>query len=128
MLQEGPRPLRKPGTRRYYRGRFQKSNLLRRPANQSRRKTQMDEPLHPSSLSEILDRTAHIYRSRFLVFLGIAVIPTAALLVLAGGAILVVVQWGSKGGGSISPAAVGILLIAFTVGLVLVVLPILLGV
>src|SRR5580704_7794061 len=89
MLQEGPRPLRKPGTRRYYRGRFQKSNLLRRPANQSRRKTQMDEPLHPSGLSEILDRTAQIYRSRFLVFLGIAVIPTAVLVVFAGCGILV---------------------------------------
>jgi hypothetical protein len=88
----------------------------------------MDEPLHPSNLSEILDRTAQIYRSRFLVFLGISIIPTAALLLLAGGAILIVVRWGSKGGGSISPAAVGILLVAFTAGLSLVVLPILLGV
>jgi hypothetical protein len=41
----------------------------------------MDEPLHPSTLSEILDRTAQLYRSRFLVFLGIAAIPTVALLV-----------------------------------------------
>jgi hypothetical protein len=88
----------------------------------------MDEPLHPSSLSEILDRTAQIYRSRFLVFLGIAVIPTAALLVLAGGAILAVVRWGSKGGGSISAASVGILLVAFAAGFVLVVLPILLAI
>ena len=44
----------------------------------------MDEPLHPSTLSEILDRTAQLYRSRFLVFLGIASLPTAVLLVCVG--------------------------------------------
>jgi uncharacterized membrane protein len=88
----------------------------------------MDEPLHPSSLSEILDRTAQIYRSRFLVFFGIAVIPTAALLVLAGGAILAVARWGSKGAGSISAAAVGMLAVAFAAGLFLVMLPTLLAV
>ena len=37
----------------------------------------MDEPIHPSSLSEILDRTAKIYRASFPVFFGIAVLPTA---------------------------------------------------
>jgi hypothetical protein len=46
----------------------------------------MNEPLHPSSLGpsslgEILDRTAHLYRSRFLVFFGISVVPTAVVLV-----------------------------------------------
>jgi hypothetical protein len=46
----------------------------------------MNEPLRPSnlgpsSLGEILDRTAHLYRSRFLVFLGISVVPTAVVLV-----------------------------------------------
>jgi hypothetical protein len=54
----------------------------------------MDEPLHPSSLSEILDRTAQLYRSRFLVFLGIAVIPTAVLLVFAGIVALLVLRVG----------------------------------
>jgi hypothetical protein len=49
----------------------------------------MNEPLHPSSLSEILDRTAQIYRARFLVFLGIAVIPTAVMVAFAGGGVLV---------------------------------------
>jgi len=44
----------------------------------------MDEPLHPSTLSEILDRTAQIYRSRFLVFFGIAALPTALLLAFVG--------------------------------------------
>src|SRR5208337_3299118 len=60
-------------------------------------KAAMDEPLHPSSLSEILDRTAQIYRSRFLVFLGIAVIPTAALLVIGGGLALGLARVGSLG-------------------------------
>jgi hypothetical protein len=51
----------------------------------------MDEPLHPSGLSEILDRTAQIYRARFLIFLGIATIPTAVLVLPCGlGALLVV--------------------------------------
>ena len=48
----------------------------------------MDEPLHPSSLSEILDRTAKIYRSRFPVLFGIAVLPTAMLLVFVSIAFL----------------------------------------
>jgi hypothetical protein len=60
-------------------------------------KTAMDEPLHPSSLSEILDRTAQVYRSRFLVFVGIAVIPTAALLVIGGGLALGLARVGSVG-------------------------------
>ena len=36
----------------------------------------MNETLHPLSLGEVLDRTAQLYRSRFLVYFGIAVIPT----------------------------------------------------
>jgi hypothetical protein len=41
--------------------------------------------LHPMSLSEILDRTAQVYRSRFLVFLGIGVIPAGTVFVFASG-------------------------------------------
>lgn len=41
----------------------------------------MDETPHPSSLSEILDRTLQIYRRRFLVFAGLAVAPYVAVLV-----------------------------------------------
>lgn len=68
------------------------------PARRKRQmKAIMDDPLHPSSLSEILDRTAQIYRSRFLVFLGIAVIPTAALLVIGGGVALALARVGSLG-------------------------------
>ncbi len=46
----------------------------------------MNDPLHPLTLSEILDRTAQLYRSRFLVFLGIAAIPAGTIFVLAAGA------------------------------------------
>lgn len=41
----------------------------------------MDETPRPSTLSEILDRTIQIYRRRFLVFIGIAAAPYAAVLV-----------------------------------------------
>jgi hypothetical protein len=34
------------------------------------------------TLGEILDRTIQIYRSRFLVFIGIAAIPALAMLAL----------------------------------------------
>ena len=54
----------------------------------------MDEPLHPSTLSEILDRTAQIYRSRFLVLFGIAAIPTGVLLVFSGIVTLLVLRLG----------------------------------
>jgi hypothetical protein len=45
----------------------------------------MNEPLHPLRLGEILDRTAQIYRSRFLLFLGIATIPAGTILLFVGG-------------------------------------------
>jgi membrane-anchored glycerophosphoryl diester phosphodiesterase (GDPDase) len=88
----------------------------------------MDEPLHPSGLSEILDRTAQIYRSRFLVFLGIAVIPTAALLAFAGVAVLTALRWGSSGASPPSFASIGIIALAFVVGLIFIVLPVLVAV
>ena len=40
----------------------------------------MIEAPRPSTLGEILDRTAHMYRSRFLVFLGIAGLPVGVVL------------------------------------------------
>lgn len=45
----------------------------------------MNEPLHPLTLTEILDRTAQLYRSRFLLFLGIATIPAGTLFLFAAG-------------------------------------------
>ena len=45
----------------------------------------MNEPLHPLTLAEILDRTAQLYRSRFLVFMGIGAIPAGTVFVFAAG-------------------------------------------
>lgn len=47
----------------------------------------MNERLQPQRLTEVLDRTAQLYRGRFLVFFGIAFVPSAVILV----AMLVVV-------------------------------------
>ncbi|MGA3046250.1 MAG: hypothetical protein ABSD67_06480 [Terracidiphilus sp.] len=57
----------------------------------------MSEPLRPSTLGEILDRTVQIYRSRFLVFFGIAAVPTAIVVVFASAAFLFYAWFGSSG-------------------------------
>jgi hypothetical protein len=86
----------------------------------------MDEPLHPSSLSEILDRTVQIYRSRFLVFLGIAVVPTATLLAFVGIAVLVLLRWEPGRVGIASAEAAGGKALAIVAAFLFLVLPILL--
>jgi hypothetical protein len=85
----------------------------------------MDETLHPSTLSEILDRTAQIYRSRFLVFFGIAFFPTATLLVFAGAAALVALRL--HPGSGANPFAQGMFVFAAVAGFMLIGLPALLG-
>ncbi len=40
----------------------------------------MSVQLRPMTLGEILDRTFQIYRSRFLVFIGIAALPALAMM------------------------------------------------
>jgi len=52
----------------------------------------MSESLRPSNLGEILDRTVQLYRARFLVYFGIAAVPTAVLMVVAAG-IYLLVAW-----------------------------------
>jgi hypothetical protein len=42
----------------------------------------MSESLRPFTLGEILDRTAQLYRRNFLLFAGVAAVPTAAILVV----------------------------------------------
>jgi hypothetical protein len=64
----------------------------------------MNEQLRPLTLAEILDRTAQMYRSRFLVFLGISVIPAATVFVFVA-AIFGFFAWvggNSRHGGSVS--------------------------
>ena len=92
----------------------------------------MNEPvrlshLSPSNLGEILDRTAQLYRSRFLVFLGISVVPTAVVLVPACGIVLLLAWLGSLGAGSAAPAVAGVLAIVLFAAIGLVAIPILLA-
>lgn len=100
---------------------------LRRPLDQTPNllpNTRMDEAFHPSTLSEILDQTAQLYRARFLVFLGIAFIPTAALLVPAVAMFLFIAWTGTHPGN----AAVGVVVVLGMIALGLVALPIFVGV
>lgn len=64
----------------------------------------MDNPPRPSTLSEILDRTIQIYRKRFLVFIGIAAAPYAAVLIPVS--IFLLLGWWLGNGAHASPATV----------------------
>ncbi len=76
----------------------------------------MIDALRPSTLGEILDRTANLYRKGFLVFLGIAVMPASVILGCAAVSVLFVAWVGTRGYAA-GPAAVGVMSIAFlTVG------------
>jgi hypothetical protein len=87
----------------------------------------MNEHLRPLNLGEILDRTVQLYRARFLVFLGISVIPTGALVVVGAAAVVFFLWWGSNGPSSVSTAVAGLLaVLAVCVGILLV-LPVILG-
>jgi hypothetical protein len=59
-----------------------------------------EQPLHPMSLAEILDRTAQIYRSRFLVFFGIGLIPAGTVFVFAAAFFAFFAWFGSNKGQS----------------------------
>ena len=76
----------------------------------------MIETLRPSTLGEILDRTAEVYRSRFLVFLGIAAMPAGVVLASAVAVFLFFLWMGSEAR-NMDPAMVGVLVVVFfTVG------------
>ncbi len=87
----------------------------------------MNETPRPMSLGEILDRTVQIYRSRFLVLFGIAVIPTAVVLVFAAIFFLFIAWAGSGKGTPDDPAMFGILVVAVIAAVVLVALPVLIA-
>jgi hypothetical protein len=57
----------------------------------------MNEFLRPATLGEILDRTANLYRSRFLVLFGIASVPSAILIGFMGCMVLIVAWVGTSG-------------------------------
>jgi hypothetical protein len=75
----------------------------------------MNDDLHPMNLSEVLDRTVQIYRSRFLVFLGIGVIPAGTVLVFAS-AFFAFLAWISSAAKSPSGSAMAISWLLFALG------------
>lgn len=87
----------------------------------------MNELLQPSTLSEILDRTAQLYRARFLLFLGIAILPMGVALALGCGIALVVAWWSAAGARSLSPGIGFVLVGLFSIAATLVALPIFLA-
>ena len=74
----------------------------------------MNESLHPLTLAEILDRTAHIYRTRFLVFFGIGALPAGTVFACAAGTFAFMAWMGArtKHGVTVPDAAVWVFLIA----------------
>lgn len=87
----------------------------------------MNEALHPLSLGEILDLTAQLYRSRFLVYFGIAVIPAGVVLVFAAGAFVFFAWAGSDVSNRISSPLGSVLVWLFLSVVVLLALPACLG-
>ena len=74
----------------------------------------MNESLHPLTLAEILDRTAHIYRTRFLVFFGIGALSAGTVFACAAGTFAFMAWMGArtKHGVTVPDAAVWVFLIA----------------
>ncbi|HWE85265.1 MAG TPA: hypothetical protein VG267_10000 [Terracidiphilus sp.] len=56
----------------------------------------MNSAMRPSTLGEILDRTANLYRAHFMAFLGIAAPPAAILLGCMGGMVLLLTTTGTR--------------------------------
>ena len=86
----------------------------------------MTDALRPSTLGEILDRTANIYRSRFLIFLGIASLPAGVILSCAAVMVLFFAWLGTEGNAA-GPLVVGVASILFFVVGLLVFLPVCIG-
>jgi hypothetical protein len=82
----------------------------------------MIDALRPSTLGEILDRTAHLYRSRFLVFFGIAVIPAGTVLACAA-SVFLFFTWIGAAGVALGPATVGVLSMVLLGVCTLIILP-----
>lgn len=84
----------------------------------------MNEPLRPLILGEILDRTLDLYRARFLVFFGIAALPTGVLLAIASATLLFFLWFGSGASALASPLLAGVVAIVYFAVLLLVALPV----
>jgi hypothetical protein len=89
----------------------------------------MSESLRPATLGEILDRAVHLYRARFLVFLGIAALPAGVVLLFTGAVILLFAWAGSAGSQqAANQALVGVVAIVCMTAFLFVVLPLLVGI
>jgi hypothetical protein len=77
----------------------------------------MNEPLHPLTLSEILDRTAHNYRACFLVFFGIGALPAGTIFASVAGIFAFMTWMGARTrhGATVPAAAVWVFLAALLV-------------
>src|SRR5579864_4043252 len=82
----------------------------------------MIETLRPSTLGEILDRTADMYRSRFLVFLGIASLP-AGVVFASAVAVFLFFAWMGTQGRSVDPTVGGVVALLFVAGCGLILAP-----
>lgn len=78
----------------------------------------MEPDLRPLSLSEILDRTAQMYRARFLAYLGIAAVPSATLLAFAALAFLLL-GWAGSSAAAADPANLQAKMMVAGLGIVL---------
>ncbi len=82
----------------------------------------MIETLRPSTLGEILDRTADMYRSRFVVFLGIASLP-AGVVFASAVAVFLFFAWMGAQGRSVDPTVGGVVALVFVAGCGLILAP-----
>jgi hypothetical protein len=90
-----------------------------------------NEAPRPLNLGEILDRTVQLYRDRFLVYLGVAIIPTGVLLIFGGGIFLGFAWFGAgtrNGPLLFNMPATSFVAMLFVVLMALVALPVMLGV
>jgi len=86
----------------------------------------MNDGLHPLTLGEVLDRTAQLYRSRFLVYFGIGFIPAGTVLVFAAAA-FVVLAWLGSNSNSLPSNVQNLLVWAFLGGIGIVAIPVCVG-
>jgi len=74
----------------------------------------MSETLRPSTLGEILDRTAQLYRRNFWMFAGVAALPVGAMFAIGAIAVAVITAVGVavRTTNSSSPVAIGFVALA----------------
>lgn len=72
------------------------------------------ETLRPSTLGEILDRTAQLYRRNFLLFAGVAALPIGTILAISAivAALFAAVAAAFRASGFSSPLIIGIAIVA----------------